>query len=392
MQTILSGTPASPGSKPIIWIWHNCNVHLAPEDSLLAKACDKLRFECERSQSNLVLYPTSLLQRRLILGYGAALALLQQLEQLGVLTPLEHGFSHDSQGFVEVNPMMIFYRPEQVAPNGGTISPSAFKPRQVMEDWRVSGLINAGNVCSFEPVSRDDFKRVHNPQMVDDVLDLRRRNGFRNTDAQIAASLPYTSGSMLAAARWTLANRYPTCSPTSGFHHASFNEPEGYCTFNGLMVTAVKLLDEGLVRSVAILDCDVHEGNGTEDIIDRLGLHKQIQHHSMGYHVQTREQAGPAAVHFENWLHHALTQCASADLVLYQASADPHVDDPLGGVLTDGELLRRDETVFRALRDRPMVWNLAGGYQRDEAGSIEPVLAIHRMTMLAWVRACLQPR
>lgn len=301
-------------------------------------------------------------------------------------TNLEHGCNHVNPGATGVNPMMIFYRPEQVAVDVGTMSPSAFKPKQVMEDWQASGLINAGNICSFEPVSRDDIKRVHNPQMVDDVLDLRRRNGFRNTDAQIAASLPYTSGSMLAAARWAVAHRCLTCSPTSGFHHAGFDEPEGYCTFNGLMVTAVKLLDEGLVRSVAILDCDVHEGNGTQDIINRLGLHTQIQHHSMGYHFQTREQAGPAAAHFETWLQDALAQCTSADLVLYQASADPHVDDPLGGVLTADELLRRDEAVFRTLRHKPLVWNLAGGYQRDAAGGIDPVLELHRTTMLAWMR------
>jgi acetoin utilization deacetylase AcuC-like enzyme len=311
---------------------------------------------------------------------------LQSSPPAAAATNLEHGFNHVNSGVTGINPMVIFYRPEQVAVDVGTMSPSAFKPKQVLEDWQASGLINAGNICSFEPVSRDDIKRVHNPQMVDDVLDLRRRNGFRNTDAQIAASLLYTSGSMLAAARWAVAHRCPTCSPTSGFHHAGFDEPEGYCTFNGLMVTAVKLLDEGLVRSVAILDCDVHEGNGTQDIINRLGLHTQIQHHSMGYHFQTREQAGPAAAHFETWLQDALAQCTSADLVLYQASADPHVDDPLGGVLTADELLRRDEAVFRTLRHKPLVWNLAGGYQRDAAGGIDPVLELHRSTMLAWMR------
>jgi acetoin utilization deacetylase AcuC-like enzyme len=288
--------------------------------------------------------------------------------------------------------MMIFFRPEQVAPNPQTISPSAFKPQHVMDDWRSLGMMDFLKVSSFEPVSRDDFKRVHNPQMVDDVLDLRRRNGFRNTDAQVAASLPYTSGSMLAAARWTLANPYPACSPTGGFHHASFEEPESYCTFNGLMVTAVKLLDEGLVRTVSILDCDVHEGNGTQDIINRLGLQRQIQHHSMGYHFQTREQAGPDAVNFEAWLQQALVQCAQTDLVLYQAGADPHMDDPLGGVLTGGEMMARDNTVFRTLKNTPLVWNLAGGYQRDESGSIQPVLKLHRMTMLAWLCACANPR
>ena len=284
--------------------------------------------------------------------------------------------------------MMIFYRPEQAAPNLGTISPSASKPQLVMDDWRHLGVLTADNVRSFAPLTRDDFKRVHHPQMVDDVLDLKRRNGFRNTDAAIAASLPYTSGSMLAAARWALQNCRSACSPTSGFHHAHFDEPEGYCTFNGLMVTAVKLLDEGLVRTVAILDCDVHEGNGTEDIINRLGLQPQIQHHSMGGHFQTREQVGTDAAHFKTWLQQALTQCMQADLVLYQASADPHMDDPLGGVLTGREMLERDNAVFRTLKHMPLVWNLAGGYQRDAAGSIEPVLQRHRMTLLSWLGVC----
>lgn len=49
--------------------------------------------------------------------------------------------------------MMIFYRPEQVAPNLGTISPSAFKPQQVMDDWQRMGVLTADNVSSFEPVN-----------------------------------------------------------------------------------------------------------------------------------------------------------------------------------------------------------------------------------------------
>jgi len=281
--------------------------------------------------------------------------------------------------------MKIFYRPEQVASNTAAYSPSAYKPKLVMQDWRDQGLLGVINIESFEPVSRADFKRVHNPQMVDDVLDLKRLNGFRNVDAEVAASLPYTSGSVLAAARWALAHRANTCSPTSGFHHAGYDEPEGYCTFNGLMVTAVKLLDEGLAQRIAILDCDVHYGNGTNDIIARLGLQDRIIHHSMGQHFETREQAGPDARHFEVWLARALTQCAAADLVLYQAGADPHLNDPLGGVLTEGEMFGRDLAVFRAFRRKALVWNLAGGYQRDADGSIEPVLRLHRNTLIAWM-------
>lgn len=127
--------------------------------------------------------------------------------------------------------MKVFYRPEQVASNTAAYSPSAYKPKLVVNDWLAHGLIDEQDIESFEPVRRADLKRVHNPQTVHDVLDLKRRNGFRNFDPEVAASLPFTSGSLLAAARWALTRRANTCSPTSGFHHAGYDEPEGYCTF-----------------------------------------------------------------------------------------------------------------------------------------------------------------
>ncbi len=73
-------------------------------------------------------------------------------------------------------------------------------------------------------------------------------------------------------------------------------------------------------------------------------------------------------------------------MLLYQAGADPHVDDPLGGFLTTDELARRDAIVFGEARalGLPVAWNLAGGYQRDARGGIEPVLQIHENTL----RAC----
>ena len=89
-------------------------------------------------------------------------------------------------------------------------------------------------------------------------------NGFGNRSAGVAASLAYTSGSMVAAAEHAVLHREVVCSPTSGFHHAEYGSAGGYCTFNGLMVTALALKDAGLVNRVAILDCDAHYGNGTD--------------------------------------------------------------------------------------------------------------------------------
>lgn len=103
--------------------------------------------------------------------------------------------------------MKVFYRPEQTARNISTFSPSAEKPTQVVRDWLQRGLIQESDVLSFEPVTRTDLKRAHDAAFVDGVLDLSIDNGFGNRNAQVAASLPYTSGSLLAAARHALEYR-----------------------------------------------------------------------------------------------------------------------------------------------------------------------------------------
>ncbi len=282
--------------------------------------------------------------------------------------------------------MKVFYRPEQVATNASARSPSAFKPKQVVEDWLACKLIQPEDIHSFEPVSRVVLKGAHNAEMVDDLLDLKIANGFGNFDTEVAESLPYTSGSMLSAAKWALVHRKAVCSPTSGFHHAGFRTPDGYCSFNGLMVTAVNLLQSGQVRSVAILDCDAHYGNGTDDIIDHLKLRDKVRHHTMGQHFEMQDSVGENAVHFFAWLQAALSDCIQTDLVIYQAGADAHIHDPLGGFLASEEMRQRDMMVFAACKHVPLVWNLAGGYQRSASGGIEPVLELHRITL----RACIE--
>ena len=77
------------------------------------------------------------------------------------------------------------------------------------------------------------------------------------------------------------------------------------------------------------------------------------------------------------------------DVVLYQAGADAHIDDPLGGWLTTEQLRRRDAIVFDGLRKLgvPVAWNLAGGYQREADGSIPVVIEIHTNTAREALRA-----
>ncbi len=275
--------------------------------------------------------------------------------------------------------MKVFYRPEQTAHITTYYSPSMYKPELVVADWaqRFQPEIHA-----FEPVGRAHLYAVHDREYVDGVLDLKGQNGFGGYDPEIATSLPYTSGSMVAAALCAYREGGITCSPTSGFHHARFGSGGGYCTFNGLMVAAMALFREGATR-VGIVDLDMHYGDGTQDIIETLDIGDRVDHYTLGG-VRRRRGGGENAL-LRDLSEQLERMLPSTDIVLYQAGADSHIDDPLGGVFTTTGYRERDRLVFSAARRAgvPVAWNLAGGYQDP----VSEVIALHRITFEEAVRA-----
>jgi len=280
----------------------------------------------------------------------------------------------------------VFFTPRMVA-ESGSYSPSAAKPQAVVEDWAAHGL--DFSIVEPAPASFEELCRAHDPTFVRGVLDRRIANGFGNRSEAVARALPYTSGAMLSAARHVLAVGGIAAAPCSGFHHAGHREASGFCTFNGLMVTAAALRAEGRVERVGILDLDMHYGDGTDDIIGAIGAQSWIDHHTAGATARRPDEAGA----FLRRLPAIVRGMKGCDVILYQAGADPHVDDPLGGWMTTDELRARDAIVFAASREigAPLVWNLAGGYQRDAMGGIGPVLEIHRNTARAWLSASPTP-
>jgi acetoin utilization deacetylase AcuC-like enzyme len=246
------------------------------------------------------------------------------------------------------------------------------------------------DVREFDPIDPSDLMLAHDADYVKGVLDGSKPTGFGMASRAIAGSLLYTNGSMLAAARHACSGGARiVCSPTSGFHHAGWSSGGGYCTFNGLVVTALKLMGDGAADRVAILDLDMHYGNGTDDILKRLKTDR-IAHHTAGRHFFKPEQARPFLDRLPSVIKDLCRgKIGPVDVVLYQAGADPHNDDPLGGWLTSAQLRERDALVFETCIGLgvPLAWNLAGGYQTDSAGGIAPVLAIHRATMEEAMRA-----
>jgi len=275
--------------------------------------------------------------------------------------------------------MKVFYRPEMSA-NTESFSPSSSKPRLVVEDWLNDPQISC-EICSFPPATFQQLTLAHDADYVSGVLSGRLDNGFGNNDPDIAASLPYTAGSMIHAAECAVRNREVVCAPVSGAHHAGVDFGAGYCSFNSLLVAAVVMKKMGLVNRVAILDGDRHWADGSDQIIKHHGLN-WITHRSQGRFFNTRQDC--LSGRYMRWLHKAINDCSGADLILYNAGADPHIDDALGGLMTTEEMAVRDRTVFEKLGHLPMVFALAGGYQftqgDTEAERLEPVLALHRQT------------
>ena len=276
----------------------------------------------------------------------------------------------------------IFFDQRQSVPDVASYSPSAGKPARFAElmqhyDFRSYGQ----GFSAVVPVTREDLLLAHSPEYVDGVFAGTVMNGFDNFDPRVPEACLWGIGSLLDASKHAMGYpAIPACSASSGYHHACYSEGGGYCTFNGLMVVAAKLIAENPKCKVAILDLDMHYGQGTASILLQFpALYKQIHHHSNGEHWYGNEDPAEWFI----WLQECIDgiNAFKPDLVLYQAGADMHILDPLGGLLNDSEMEQRDRSVFRKIR-APVAWCLAGGYRGGADLYTDATLQTHRATLM----------
>ncbi len=273
--------------------------------------------------------------------------------------------------------ILVIYHENQNVEANDSFSPSASKPKQVVESWK---KLNIQLVFApTGPLRADLIEKVHSPEYVRGVLNLSKPNGFGNYNPQVAAALPWICGSMVTAALTSLESGIPTFSPTSGAHHAHYDHGGGFCTFNFLVLAAV-LAKEAGAKKIGIVDLDMHAGDGTRDICGWLNL-DYIQHYSFG---EQNIRRGKSAEEWLKKLPEVLFSFEGCDLIIYNAGVDSHIDDSLGGILTTEQLRKRDMIVYETAfaLGIPISTSLAGGYQRDSAGTIAPVLALHDNTIM----------
>lgn len=304
----------------------------------------------------------------------------KQDEPMFIPSYLRTGFPGPHQQGDRVSAIPVFFDP---CVNAGpqTFPRGAAPPPDVVARWCSLGV--PLDLRGFRPVSSQELSLAHDPGLIREVLDGRLGNEIENAPNALASALLYTSGAMLAAAREALANGAVAAAPVAGFHQAGYDYCGGDRAFNGLIVAAQVLFHGGEVGKVGIIDFDQEHGNGTDDCIRRLRLESQVRHITRGPRYRAPEQANAFLARIPSFLE-ALRDC---DVVLYQAGADPHVNDARGGWLTNEQLAYRDHVVFDAARalGLPIAWNLAGGCQN----SIETILSVHDETMIACVNVFL---
>ena len=272
--------------------------------------------------------------------------------------------------------MRVFYTSKQLPGSGRGVLPEPAKPAAVVASWQALQALSL-EVFEPRPATARELGRAHEEAYVTGLLRHGRANGYGAMSADEAAALPWVVGSFVSAARHAARTGKPCASPTSNFGLAGHDRGSAFSPLNGLLVAALALQAEGLADRIAIFDGDQHFAAGTADILARL-VPTGITHLSFGARRLRRDST-------EAWLD-ALPGVldgllGDADVLLYQAAVDPHVDDPLGGTLTTPQLARRDRLVFEQARAAgvPVAWNLGGGYQSP----IRRVLDLHDQTALA---------
>ena len=256
------------------------------------------------------------------------------------------------------------------------------------------GIVRADHVLDPPRVGDEALLLVHTPDYVRrfgegslDAAELRRL-GFPWSPGLVERSYRAVGGTV-AAARHALEHGL-AMNLAGGTHHAFPDHGEGFCVFNDVAVAIRLLRHDGLVRRVAVVDLDVHQGNGTHAIfagdadVYTFSMHggRNYPFHKVAGTLDLELPDGTGDDEYLALLSGTLPRvlaASSPDLVVYIAGADPHEGDQLGRLaLTFEGLARRDAFVLDSCREVgiPVVITIGGGYGRR----IEDTVTVHTQT------------
>jgi acetoin utilization deacetylase AcuC-like enzyme len=230
------------------------------------------------------------------------------------------------------------------------------------------------------PATDQDIIRAHDPMYLNrlqkgELTDKEIRRVGLPWSPEMVQRARYSVGATIEACRTALNERIAV-NLGGGTHHAFSGHGQGYCYLNDSVIAARVMQAEGLVRNVLIIDCDVHQGNGTADMLkndptiftfsihgkNNFPYHKETSDLDIELEDETDDAAYLKAL--EKGLNESIPK-SGADLVIYLAGADPYQSDRFGRLsLTKAGLMQRDDLVFQHCHRAglPVAVTMAGGY------------------------------
>ena len=297
----------------------------------------------------------------------------------------------------------IFYSPYYYADIGeGHVFPIR-KFEMVRDKLLAEATIAADEVTQPEPADVNDLKLVHTEDYITRLVNGEltpkeiRRLGLPWSRSLVRRSFHAISGT-IEAAKFAIENQVAS-NLAGGTHHAYPDRGEGFCVLNDVAVAVRVLERDKRAERFLIIDCDVHQGNGTAFIFrNSPEVFTFSMHGAKNYplfkenstlDIELADKTGD--MEFLATLEQALSRIMShdPDLIFYLAGADPYERDKLGRLgLTIEGLRQRDEMVLGMARSRgvPVVTTMSGGYAEEIADTVE----IHCNTIRA-VKAVYSP-
>ena len=284
--------------------------------------------------------------------------------------------------------MQVFYTPRYYADIGeGHVFP--IRKFELVRDRLLSeGTLRPEELIEPEPASVEDVLLVHSAYYVTRLCsgDLTqtelRRLGLPWSQALVRRSF-HAVGGTINAARSALEDGKAS-NLAGGTHHAFADRGEGFCVLNDVAVAIRVLRRDGLIQRAAIVDCDVHQGNGTATIFSKdLDVFTFSMHGARNYPLFKPHSSldielpdGTSDEPYLEALAHGLISVFqhTPQIVFYLGGADPYIGDKLGRLAVSIEgLRRRDDYVLSACYERevPVVTVMSGGYGENISDTVE---------------------
>lgn len=282
----------------------------------------------------------------------------------------------------------------------------ASKFTRLIRHLEADGILAKFTNVKPTPASVTALSRIHDPRYVASINDgsiskeALRVLGFEWSEALAKRSFLAPNGTLMTA---KLALEHGlACHAAGGTHHAHYGHGAGFCVFNDIAFTALNLLGDADIGQVLILDCDVHQGDGTARM-----LSDEDRAITVSLHCATNYPARKATSDFDVELERGLdndgylamladtlsklARDITPDIVIYDAGVDIHIDDRLGYLdVTDQGLRARDDMVLAHFLSRniPVATVIGGGYDKDVAALMGRHAHIFKASANAYERYC----